>query len=142
MLAPIEGTWRCMSQGVFWDQFGFRVHWCGFMYESSNLWISSLAMFAVMARWSFAALARIFLAYALRQVLKTTSFVWLRYGGARTMAHLRLTVVSLVVIRWSKRISSRAPQSGPNCIGSSVWGDATACCCFWARCYPAAPPKR
>jgi hypothetical protein len=46
-----------MSQGVFWDQFGFRVHWCGFMYESSNLWISSLAMFAVMARWSFGALA-------------------------------------------------------------------------------------
>jgi hypothetical protein len=79
--------------------FGFGNRWCDFRSVSSDLQLSSLEMVAALVRWSFGALALRLPVSLLRQALSGSGD-----RGARTAARLRLTLVFVVIARWSNEL--------------------------------------
>jgi hypothetical protein len=95
------GRVKSCARRISRDPVGFRVRWCGFRSVSSNLRLSSLAMVAALVRWFFGALARYLPVCLLQQALLRQALPGSSDGGVRTAARLRLTLVSIVVARWS-----------------------------------------
>jgi hypothetical protein len=83
------------------DLVGFHVRLCGFRSVFSDLRLSLLTMVAALVRWSFGALARRFPVCLLQQALLRQALSGSGDGGVRTVARLRLALVSVVVVRWS-----------------------------------------
>jgi hypothetical protein len=95
------GRVESCAQRISRDPIGFRIHLCGFRSVSFDLRLSSLALVAALVRWSFGALARRLPACLLQQALLRKALPGSDDGGVRTAARQRLTLVPVVVARWS-----------------------------------------
>ena len=83
---------------------------CVLRLDSSDLKFSSSAALAIMGRWSYGTLARRLSDCILQQVVPGFG-----EGGAMTAARLRLTLVLVVVARWSMNLDVIFIISGIRC---------------------------
>ena len=77
------------------DLIFVRLHSSVYMLDPSDLCFSSLAMVAVLVRWSYGVLARRLPICLLQQGLSCSGD-----GGVMTVARLRLALVLVVIARW------------------------------------------